>query len=35
VVMKWDEIPYKWQKSCHLAEKFFDESNVKRTYLAP
>jgi len=35
VVMGWEKIPHKWQKSCHLAEKFFDESKVKRTYLAP
>ena len=23
VVMKWGRIPYKWQRSCHLAERFF------------
>ena len=33
VVMEWKNIPYKWQKSCHLAERFLDEAGVKREYI--
>jgi len=35
VVMPWMEIPHNWQKSCHLAERFFDESKVERIYIDP
>lgn len=33
VVMPWQKIPYKWQRSCHLSERLLDEANVKRTYI--
>jgi len=33
VVMPHQQIPYKWQKSCHLSERLLDEAGVKRIYV--